>query len=140
MSVSENKAIAQRVVDEGFNGKRLAVFDELVTPDFVNYDSANPQVTDLQSFKAWTESLWAAFPDLKVELTATVAEGDWVVHIWHTRGTQTGRYLGVPPTGKTIEYTGMSINTLAGGKIKRTEWAYNSLIVLQQLGLVPAAA
>jgi predicted ester cyclase len=58
--------------------------------------------------------------------------------VWRTRGTQTGTYLGIPPTGKQIEYAGLSVNVLSEGKIKSTTWGYNSLIVLQQLGLVPS--
>ena len=71
MSLEGNKAIAQRIIDEGFNGRRLAVLDELVAPDFVNVDSASPLVTDLESFKVSMQALWAAFPDLKVELDET---------------------------------------------------------------------
>ena len=140
MSVEANKAIAQRIIDEGFNGRQLAVFDELVAPDFVNIDSASPTVTDLASFKAWMQAMWTAFPDFKVELLESIAEGDRVVHVWRTRGTHTGPFMGMPATGKQFQNDGLSVNVLSEGKIKSTLWGYNSMIMLQQLGMAPAMA
>lgn len=138
MSTEANKAIAQRVIDEGFNGRQLAVFDELVAPGFVNVDSSSPAVTDLESFKVWVQAMWAAFPDFKVEIIEAIAEGDYVVHVWRTRGTQTGPFMGLPVTGKQFENDGLSVNTLSGGKIARTLWGYNGMTMLQQLGVMPA--
>jgi steroid delta-isomerase-like uncharacterized protein len=96
-------------------------------------------VTDVQSFKAWVQGMWAAFPDLQVELTAEIAEDDMVVHVWRTSGTQTGPYMGIPATGQRIEYAGLSANVFSGGKIKSTQWGYNPMLVLQQLGVLQTA-
>ncbi len=139
MSVIQNKAVAQRVVDEGINGRNLEALDSLVAPGFTNHDSANPQVTDLAGFKAWQQTLWAGFPDCSVQLTDVIAEDDRVVHVWVMRGTQTGEFAGMPPSGKTIDFAGLTVNRFVDGKIVDSLWGYNMLVVLQQLGLVPAS-
>ena len=42
---AETKAIARRLLEEAFNGGNLDVVDELVSPEFVNYDAALPEPT-----------------------------------------------------------------------------------------------
>ncbi len=138
MSLAENKAVAQRVVEEGFNGRKLQAFDDLVASDSVNHDPNNPQVTDLASFKAWVQAVWQGFPDFAVEITQLIAEEDRVVHVWVCRGTQTGEFMGMPASGRKIEVTGMSVNRLANGKIVETWWNSDMLLFLQQLGVIPA--
>lgn len=40
MSTEENKAVVRRLIEEGYNQKNLAVFDELYAPDVVVHNSS----------------------------------------------------------------------------------------------------
>jgi hypothetical protein len=53
MSEQDNKAIARRVYDEVQTKGNLDVIDELIDPDFVNYDpnSETGQVRGVAAFK-----------------------------------------------------------------------------------------
>jgi predicted ester cyclase len=66
-----------------------------------------------------------------------VAEGDRVVKRFTLRGTHTGDFNGIPPTGKQITFEGIDILQLADGKISEIWIAYDMLGVLQQLGVIP---
>ena len=55
-------------------------------------------------------------PDLHVTLDDLIAEGDQVVTRWTMTGTQRGEFMGIPPTGKPVTVTGISIVRYAGGK------------------------
>jgi len=46
-----------------------------------------------------------------------VAEGDKVVARITMSGTHTGTFMGIPATGKHVEFTGMYIAQIANGKI-----------------------
>ena len=46
-----------------------------------------------------------------------IEEDDRVVARWTATGTLTGNGLGLPPTGKLMTLTGMSIARIAGGHI-----------------------
>jgi len=46
--------------------------------------------------------------------------------------------MGVPPTGKRIEVTGITVNRISGGKIAEDWTVWDSLGLLRQLGVVPA--
>jgi steroid delta-isomerase-like uncharacterized protein len=138
MSVTENKAIVQRLVDEGWNGKQLKAFDALLAPNFTNHDPNNLQATDLNSLKQFVQAVWSGFPDFFVQITDAIGEQDHVAKCWVARGTHTGEFMGIPATGKQVRFGGTTIYQLSGGKIADISWSYDMLGLLQQLGVVPA--
>lgn len=66
-----------------------------------------------------------------------LSKNDKVVLRFVARGTQTGPYGAIPPTGKKVDVRGIMILQIMGGKVK-TEWTeYDRLGMLRQLGVVP---
>ena len=65
-----------------------------------------------------------------------VGEGDRTVVRWTARGTR-GALMGVPPTGRQMMVTGISIIRVANGKIIEHRLNWDTLGMLQQLGIVP---
>lgn len=58
---------------------------------------------------------------------------------WTCRRTHQGAFQGVPPTGREIELSGITIFRVVNGKLLEG-WNYpNLLSVIQQIGAVPAA-
>jgi predicted ester cyclase len=55
-------------------------------------------------------------------------------------GTQRGEFQGLPPTGKSVTFTGINIARIEGGKIAELWSEFDALGVLQQLGAIPAPA
>jgi predicted ester cyclase len=67
-----------------------------------------------------------------------IAEGDLVVTRLRGRATFLGECLGIPPNGKVVEITGISIHRVADGKLVE-HWAnIDSLSFMQQLGAIPS--
>lgn len=140
MSVEENKALVRQALDKFWNAHNLAAADEVFAADLVNHDPAAPNVTGLESLKAFAGVLFAAFPDFHVVINDEIAEGDKVTKLWTLHGTQRGEFQGIPPTGKTVTMTGITVYRIANGKIAELTWSYNMLGLLQQLGAIPAPA
>jgi steroid delta-isomerase-like uncharacterized protein len=92
---------------------------------------------DREGDKQLVGSMHAAFPDLRFEVGAQIAEGDRVLHTLIGRGTHRAEFMNIPATGKTIEVTGMNINRIANGKIAESWGVIDVLGLLQQLGVVP---
>ncbi len=136
MSTEENKAIVRRLLEEGFNQRNLALFDELYAPNFV-YHLGSTTIEGVEAFKQFTLMNIASVPDLHFAIEDQVAEGDTVVTRWIVSGTHKGDLMGVPPTGKQATVTGIGINHFANGKIVEN-WANMDMLgLLQQLGVVP---
>ena len=137
MSTEENKAIVRRLLEEGFNQRNLALFDELYAPNFV-YHLGSTTIEGVEAFKQFTLMNIASVPDLHFTIEDQVAEGDTVVTRWIVSGTHKGDLMGVPPTGKQATVTGIGINHFANGKIVENWTNMDVLGLLQQLGVVPA--
>ncbi len=76
-----------------------------------------------------------AFPDAQVKVEDLVAEGDKVVIRWTSRGTNKGNLGTIGPTGKSATMTGTDILRITGGKIQEVCINWDSLGLLQQLGV-----
>ena len=136
MSLQGNKDVVQRIIDLLNESKREQA-KELYTDDFSNHDPGAPEVTTreglIQTFAVW----WTGFPDAHTTIDDMIAEGDQVAKRWTFRGTQTGEFQGIPPTGKSIAMTGITIYRFAGGKVAECWWNYDTMGAMQQLGVIP---
>lgn len=136
MSTEDNKALARRAY-EVLNQRNLALVDELCAPDIVDHN-ASMTIQGLEAYKQFLSMYLTASPDLYFTIEDQVAEGDKVGTRYTARGTHLGPFMGIPPTGKHVTVTGISIIRVADGKIVE-EWANgDNLGLLQQLGVIPA--
>jgi len=82
----------------------------------------------------------AAFPDVHFAVEDMLVAEDKVIVRWTCRGTHRGAFLGLPPTGKVVTFTGINIYRIANGQIVE-RWAEEDAISLyQQLGLLSPRA
>lgn len=138
---AETKAMTRRFLEEAFNGGNLGVVDELVAPQFVNHDSALPEPTiGIEAAKASISGYRGAFPDLRVTIEQQVAEGEYVTTRWTARGTHQGDLFGMTATGKQATVTGITIDRIVDGKFVESWTNWDTLGLMQQLGVVPALA
>jgi steroid delta-isomerase-like uncharacterized protein len=137
----QNKAISRRLVEEAFNEGKLDTVDELVAPDFVNHDPSNPDdLRGPEGLKEFVRVYRSAFPDISIRIEDQIAEGDKVVSRWSGSGTQNGKLMGMPASGKQARVTGITIDRLEGGKIIESWNNWDTLGMLQQLGAIPEPA
>jgi steroid delta-isomerase-like uncharacterized protein len=135
----ENKALVRRELEEIFNEGKLELADELLASDYTVHDSALAEpVHGIAGFKRLRASYHDASSDVRTTIDDMIAEGDKVVTRWTTRGTHDrGEMMGVPPTGRRIEVTGITVNRISEGKIAEDWTVWDSLGLLQQLGAAP---
>jgi steroid delta-isomerase-like uncharacterized protein len=126
------KSIIRRFWEEGANQQNWAVFDEIIAEDYVGHDAGRAR--GREELKAELAGDAAAFSDLRYTIEDMVAEGDRVVSRWTARGTHTGSLLNIPPTGKLVTVTGISIDRLVNGRVVEGWTEFDSLGMLQQLG------
>ena len=134
--IDANKALVLRLL-EVHNQGNLAVADEILATDFVNHDPSRPDVTDLESYKAWVVANHTAFPDFHVKVHDMIAEDNKVASRWTVTGTHKGEFLNIPPSDNKVTITGIEIFRLANGKIVEAWWSYDMLGMMQQLGVIP---
>ncbi len=135
-----NKAIVRRYTEEVWNAGDLDVLSELMSADVVHHEATmeHQLPRGLEAHKQAIRIYRTAFPDLRSVHQIEVAEGDKVAVLFRVTGTHQGELMGIPPTGKKVEFTGINIHRFADGKIVETWWAWDALGLLQQLGAIPA--
>lgn len=71
----------------------------------------------LQAYLDRIEAVYAAFPDYRWDLQHVVIEGDTIAARLTGRGTHTGPFEDVPPTGRRITVQELVVYRVAGGTI-----------------------
>ena len=133
MSIEDNKALARRAIEEIMNQRNLAVFEDLHAPDYVCHILSRT-IQGPEPVKQILSMILTAFPDLHYTFEDVFGEGDRVVVRFTYGGTHKGDFMGIPPTGKQVAVTGISIMRVANGKFLE-EWINTDL--MQQLVVVP---
>jgi steroid delta-isomerase-like uncharacterized protein len=129
-----NKTAFTRFVTEVMNKGDMAVADELLAPDFVEHEEMPPGMPGgRDGCKQFFVMFRKAFPDLKVTIDDMIAEGDKVVlrATWH--GTNTGEFMGMPATGKTVDYQAIDIVRMKDGKAVEHWGVDDRLGMMQQM-------
>jgi steroid delta-isomerase-like uncharacterized protein len=137
---AQNKAVAKRFY-EAWNARDLDAFDEIIASDAVDHDPQNPfrEMRGPEGVKRTAGMYHAAFSDGRFAVREQIAEGDFVVTRWTAAGTHDGELMGMPPTGKSVEIAGITIDRIADDKIAESWTCFDTLGMMQQLGAVPEA-
>src|SRR5262245_36466934 len=113
----DNVKLARRWFEEVWNQRRTDTIDELLTDESVSHSESGP-LRGKEEFVERSHSVFlAAFPDLRLTIEGTVAEGDEVVVRWSATGTHAGDSLGFPATGRNVTFRGMTCIRFRDGKM-----------------------
>lgn len=130
-----NARVMRRAFQDIMHGGDVAVIDELFASDFAGHDTAGGTF-GREEFRAGVTEMLAAFSERRVEIADEVVDGDKVATRWRASGVHSGEYRGIPPTGRRVSMTGISIDRLAGGKIVESWEVTDDAGVLRQLGVL----
>ena len=136
--VEENKATIRRIYEEILNEANLNAIDLLFHEHYVYHEPGTPQVRGTGGAKQLFSAYRTALPDMSASLDDMIGEGDKVAHRFTIRGTHRGDLMGVPASGKPVEFTGMLVSRFDDGKVIEERENLDSLGLLQQIGAVPA--
>jgi steroid delta-isomerase-like uncharacterized protein len=133
-----NKALAKRWFEEVWNQGRREAIRELLAPDAVIQDGEEAAVGP-EGFYPFFDRMQEAFSDHRLICHDFIAEDDMVCVRWSSTMRHTGNGLGVPPTNRTVQITGMSVVRIAGGKFVAGWQNWDMLGLMQQIKDEPVA-
>jgi steroid delta-isomerase-like uncharacterized protein len=100
-----------------------------IGPDFVMNLAGLPPMRGADVWRQGFELIKRGFPDLHAHIDDIVAAGDRVAVRLTLRGTHQGDYLGMPPTGRAIEYTSHEFYRIVDGLIAE-EWICSDMATM----------
>jgi predicted ester cyclase len=116
---SNNKALMRRVYEEMWNRGKPALAAELF---------ARPE-----GVEKFVREFLGSFSDLQHIVEGMIAEGDQIAVRFSARGTHSGPWLDFAPTGRSIQYTGVTLARVAGDKIIEHYTWWDKAALIEQL-------
>src|SRR6266851_2054590 len=112
------EAFLQDVINE-HNGDHAANY---LNPDMQWYGGTVGTVTGSANVAGLFAGVVAAFPDAHITIDDIFGQGDQVVVRVVVSGTQEGAILGIPASGRHVQWDGVDVYRLSDGKISNI-WA-----------------
>jgi steroid delta-isomerase-like uncharacterized protein len=135
MSIEENKIIVRRY-QEIYNSNDLDALVEVLAEDLLTPRIMPGIPHGVEGAKAAHRIMLAGFPDYQTVIDDLIAEGDKVAARITMKGTHSGSFMGIPPTGRYITFTGIYIARISNGKIVEHWGEEDGVSLLQQLGVI----
>jgi predicted ester cyclase len=126
MSAQENKDLVRREQDELWNH----IGDLHAAEELFAAGQAEAAKQEAANFRRGFQDVTSTIEDL-------IAEGDKVVARWRSRATHQGDYMGLAPSGKEVEFTGISVYRIEGGKIAQSWNIEDQFGLMHQIGAIP---
>jgi steroid delta-isomerase-like uncharacterized protein len=133
---ASQEAVVRRFYEEMNNGRKLELAEDLFTADHVLHDPQVPAgpgphgvAEAVRNYQDGLDGHWG--------IEEIFSAGERVVVRWTGTGTHNGELNGIPATGKPIRVDAISIHRVSDGKIAETWEVWDTLSLLQQIGVVP---
>jgi steroid delta-isomerase-like uncharacterized protein len=139
MGIDANKALVHRFIQAVFQEGDLAAVDELISEDFMphTWPSTGEGRGDLKRAMGRVSK---ALTDAAFVIEDTIAEEDRVVVRLTASATQTGEFMGLPPSGKRYTIAEIHIFRVRDGRIVEHWHQFDQLGMMRQLGAMPATS
>ncbi len=137
---SDDKETLIRQFVEALNNGNLDIIDEVIDRDFFNHVPSTGEETAPEVVRQLLGDIMVALPDLKINVTDFVHEGDTLNFSMMMSGSHSGDLWGAPGTGKYATWTSTVTSRFSNGKFA-FEWRDlpppSIINALREIGLVP---
>ena len=118
------------------NEKDITALDRVLDKSYVRYMNGEKVATGAKELgEGMSTTFMKGFPDMKITNSERVYAGNKVFIHWGFKGTNTGEFNGIPPTGKKVVVSGLSeINFNSEGQLYLEKVYFNESDLLNQLG------
>lgn len=139
-SLNKAQEATTKAVFDMVNSGNTEGIEDLIAADFIDHQAdTSLKSTGIQLFKDELAMYRTTFPDFHQDIAGMATNGDRTYIQLHIKGTNTGPWGSMPPTGKTIDVMGADVVRFANGKIAE-HWGYmEELKMMSQLGIWPPA-
>lgn len=136
-SKEQNRDATVRLLEDEISTANFAITESLVHPSFFDHTNPPGMQEGIAGHQAIVRLFTSAFPDGRWKVEDMVAEDDKVVARTTFRGTHTGDFFGIPPTGRSVAFGGVHIMRYEDGKLIEHWGSNDDLSLMRQLGVVP---
>lgn len=135
MSTERNESTVRAIV-EAFNANDLEAVLECFAPDAALHEPyVDEPIAGTEALRDFHQRLFEAFPDETLTIEHMLSTGSWVIARTVASGTQTGEFLGIPPTGLRFSVPECLVYEMGDDGRVVNQWTYvDSGLIAKQLG------
>lgn len=122
---------------KAYNTGDAELLGRTLADDFVSEPVTPGQPTGVKAAIDRLKFTRATFGPMNIENVDFIADGNKVAVRSNITATNTGPFLGVTPTGKTLKFGAIDIHTICNGRIVLGHHEENWMAVMFQLGVLP---
>jgi steroid delta-isomerase-like uncharacterized protein len=138
---ADERTILHEWFEEVWNQGREETIFRLFAEDGIAHGITDEEGRELRGpsgFVPFVRQLMGAFPDIRIDVEDAVQQGDKVAVRCVVRGTHTGEGLGIAPTQRPVEFTGMSFVHVRDGQIAEAWNNFDFQTLMAQITEPPA--
>lgn len=133
---SGNKEIIRKYIEQVVNTGNTGLIPNFISPKYREIFNNESFGLGIEGAVDHIRGIRQTYPDLNLTIDRQIAEGDYVVTCYTMRGTHLGEWMGIKPTGKRIEVSGINVDRIENGMIVEHGGAANLLHPLLEIGAV----
>jgi predicted ester cyclase len=136
----DNKQIIKDYYEKVVNTGNIDIIDQFISSNYSEVHNNKRYTIGIDGAKEHIIGVRKTYPDLQLSIEQQIAEGDLVASCFTMTGTHEGLWMGIKPTGKRIQVTGVNIDRLIGGKLVEHSGAANLFDGLLDIGAIKVVA
>lgn len=136
----QNRKLAGEIFETLWNRGDLTAASRLFATDYKGHDPSDSMFgssNGIDGVRHFVETFRTASSDLHFDVVEIVAQNDVAMVMWNGRGTHTGEFFGMAPTGNKVQTSGVVVYRIAQGKAVEGWHCWNSNDIFEQLGGLP---
>ena len=136
MAEKDNIQYAEQQI-AALNARDLDGYVSRIDESYVGQSETAPgPIRGREGVRQNIETLFRAFPDLRVEIEQVIASGNSVVVRLRATGSHKGNFAGIPPTNKSIVMQACSVVEIRNGKAIQGRLYADNATLFQTLGVL----
>lgn len=114
---NENKEIVKQYIENILNTGNAEDLSKFISPHYTEVFNNKRYRLGIKGIQKKIMGIRKIYPDLKLSIDLQITKDDWVVTSYIMNGTQLGSWIGIRPTGKTVEIRGVNMDRIVDSKI-----------------------
>ena len=117
-----NKEMIRYFYEEIVSKNKITEIDKYVSINCTARSGEKNIPIGLEGMRQHVVDVRKTYPDLKIRIIRQHEENNFVISEIITEATHSGEWLGIKPTGKKLQFTGVNIDLINDNKIKFFNW------------------
>ena len=131
-----NKDIVKYFYEVVVSENLLNKLPQYISEDCYQMAGESKSYIGIDGMRQHLEAIRKTYPDIKMKIIRQFEDGDTVISEFIMRGTHIGEFIGITPTNKVIEITGVDIDRVVDKKIVEHGGATNTFDAFWENGLI----